>query len=169
MHQDRFAIFSRELIDLLDLRSRLTQERDSAQDAEEDRILSDRIAEINSKLLPHLRKQIHDAFNAAKAIEKHSLSELIKHIDDALNGIGTFRDIDVSEARLDFLRRRQGNVKSHREGKQIANEIRAIERARSLLKEQQRAVANEQARREQNEAEIRRLDEILYGHLQKKD
>jgi hypothetical protein len=34
-----------------------------------------------------------------------------------------------------------------------------------MLKEQKRVTANEQSRREQNEAEIRRLDEILYGHV----
>jgi len=162
---DKPAVYSSALADLLDQRTRLTQERDSTQDAEKDRILSDRIAEINGKLLPRLRKQIHDAFNAAKGTEKHLLCELIKRIDDARTGIGTFRDIDVSEARLDFLKRRQGQVTSHREAKEIAREIRAIEQARLRWKKQQKALVEEQRRGNQRDFEIQQLDAQLYGHL----
>jgi hypothetical protein len=162
---DKVALLSGELTHLLDERSRLTQQCDSTQGGKQDLILSDKIAEINSKLLPHLRKQIHDAFNAAKATQKHLLSELINRIDDALNGIGTFRDVDVSEARLNFLRRRQGNARSHREGKDIAREIRAIEQALLRWKKQQEALVEEQRRRNQRDFEIQQLDAQLYGHL----
>src|SRR5512132_1456858 len=97
---DKVASFTAELNTFLDLRGQLTKARDATQDIEEDRPLSERITEINSKLLPNLRKRIHDAYNAAKGTDKHLLSELIERIDDALIGIGTFRDVVVSEARL---------------------------------------------------------------------
>jgi len=162
---DKPAVYSSALADLLEERSRLTQERNSTQDLDQDRALSERIVEINTKELPKLRKQIHDAFNAAKGTEKHLLSELIKRVNGALIGIGTFRDIDVSDARLSLLKRRQGEVTSHREGKEIAREIRAIEQALLERKKQQEALVEEQRRRDQMESEIQRIDAILYGHL----
>jgi len=166
---DKVVPLREELSHLLDQRSRLTQERNSTQDAEKDRSLSERIIEINRKLLPNLRKRIHDAYNAAKGTDKHLLAELIKRFGDALNGIGTFRVVDVSKARFNSLKRQQGVAKSHREARQITGEIREMEQAWRQWRKQQEALANEQSRREQNDAEIRRLDEILYGHLQKKD
>jgi hypothetical protein len=169
MNIDKVAVFTAELNALLDRRSQLMQERDATQDLEQDKALSERITEVNSKLLPNLRKQIHDAFNAAKGTEKHLLSELIKRIDDALNGIGRFYDRDVSEARLSFLKRRQGEAKSHREAKQIATEIRAIEQARLQWGKQQEALAEERLRRNQNESELRRLDGIFDGQQSNKN
>jgi hypothetical protein len=66
---------------------------------------------------------------------------------------------------VNILKRRQGEVTSHREGKEIAREIRAIKHALLMQKKQQEALMEEQQRRNQMESEIQRIDALLYGHL----
>ena len=149
MDTDRLTAFTVKLNALLERRTQLMERRDATQEPGEDRVLSTSIKEVNEKLLPALRKRVHAAYNAAKGNEKHQLSELIGKVDGELSGIGTFRDLDPSEARLNSLRRRQGLTKSHREAKQIAMEIREIERARAQLAKQEQAIAQEEMRRKE--------------------
>jgi hypothetical protein len=169
MNPDQLQAIATELHQLLQLREDVTRNRNETDDNEEQDRLSSLIRDINENQLPDLRERIRDVSNAEKGSTKHQLLELTRKVDVALMGVGTFREIDVSEARLNSLRKHQVNARSHREAKEIGNEIRTIERARSLWKEQKRLLANEQSRREQMDSETRRIDEILYGHLQKKN
>jgi hypothetical protein len=162
-------VVTTELDEILRLRKGLVHERDKTDDNQEQARLSSLIRDINENRLPNLRDRIRAAFNDPRGSTKYQLLELIRRVDGALNGIGTFRDLDVSEARLNLLRKQQLSVRSHREAKQIANEIRAIERALSLPKKQQRALEKEQSRREEMESEIRRLDAILYNQQLEED
>jgi len=169
MDTDRLTAFRAELEEILRLRESLMCERDKTDDNQEQDRLGFLIRDINENRLPKSRDRLRAAFNAAKGNKKHQLSELIGEVDGALSGIGTFRDLDVSEATLNSLKRQHGLAKSNREGRQIAMKIREIESARVQLAKQPQAIAQEEMRRQETESEIQRLDEILYGHLQKKD
>ena len=169
MNATDLQVLTAELNELLRLRGSLMRERDKTDDNQEQDRLSFLIRDINENRLPNLRDRLRTAVKVAKGNEKHQLSELIGKVDDALIGIGTFRDLDTPQARLNSLKRRQGLAKSHREAKHIANEIREIEWALAQLAKQGQSIAQEEMRRKETESEIRRLDEILYSRPPKKD
>ncbi len=165
MDSTRALELRRQITSMLQLREELTQKRHEMKAGPEEQAVSNQIQNINEDGLPILRKRILAASKIAKDKEKHELLELLGVIDGAKDGIGTYYDLDISEAHLDLLKRQQAAAKSHREAKRIAKEITAIEWARSEFKKQKEARAQGQPCREKVESEIRRLDELLYGHL----
>jgi hypothetical protein len=167
MHSKPSPDLQQQLAKLLDLRNELTLKRNDLEPGPAEQTLSDQIQKINEHQLPNLRKRILAAFNSVKGEEKHHLSKLLKKIDDAFNGMGFFHDIDISEERLRSLQKQQAVTKSHREARKLAGEIREIHRAKALLAKQQRSLEREELERQNRDAEIQWLDEVLYGHLPK--
>jgi len=129
---DKVALLCGELSHLLDQRTRLTQKRDFTQDAEEDRILSDRIAEINSKQIPDLQKRVHDAFNAAKRhSERKAFKALGGRLRGVLSGIEIVRESDVAPEHESKLLEALYRAKTNSERRRLDRELRQLRRDRS--------------------------------------
>lgn len=158
--------FKSEIERVLQRRDELIRLCYDTPDVEPNDLLTAEIVSINQTVLASLRGQILAASNIAKGEEKHELLELLGQIDGAMSGIGIFEDLDVSESRLDELKKQLAVMKSHREAKRIANEIRRIEWALSEFKKQKEARAQDQPTHEKIESEIQRVDGLLYGHLE---
>jgi hypothetical protein len=168
MNSPAAANFKVEVERALQRRKDLMRLCNDTPGVEPDDLLRAEIVSINQTVLPTLRQRILAASHIPKGKEKHQLLELVGLIDGEMSGIGTDYVLDVSDERLDLLKRQQTAAKSHREAKHIAKQINSIEWALSESKKQKELRARDQPCREEIASEIRRLDELLYGHLKDK-
>jgi len=129
---DKVASFTAELNTLLDLRGRLTLQRDSCQCPDEERVLNERIAEINSTQIRDLQKRIHDAFNAAKRhSDRKSFKALEGRIRGSLSGIENVRESNISPQHESRLLEALHRAKTNSERRRIGRGLRQLRRDRS--------------------------------------
>jgi hypothetical protein len=138
--EEKMAELLGRLDELLLERQRYQAALNAAENAEESEFAA-KFIEINSKLLPALRKEIWDARNlpANSNQTRMRFEQLARKIDSVVNGVETQRVANISMAREQQLQTELSAAKTNSERRNIGRQLAQVRRDRQLAGKHQRA------------------------------